>query len=119
MEIGRPRYPRVRIPTDFPSASNFSAIHRTMGVLPVPPAVRFPTLITTASNLPDFSKPVRYAHERRWFAAPYRKETGHSVRSFGLTRRDLSRRFRSAEQCGRVNAVRGRDCVRRGEWPIV
>ena len=38
------------LPFVFPSPASRSAIHSTMGVLPVPPTVRFPTLITVPGN---------------------------------------------------------------------
>src|SRR3954453_11226925 len=56
-------YPRLRIPTFIPRALKRCASHNTVGVLPVPPTVMLPTLITGRSNERDGSQPIEY----RWF----------------------------------------------------
>jgi hypothetical protein len=39
-------YPRISTPGRRPASMSFSHNHRTTGVFPVPPAVKFPTLTT-------------------------------------------------------------------------
>ena len=48
----------------------------TVGVFPVPPSVRFPTLTTGASIRLDASHPRSYARFRSDMAPPYSHETG-------------------------------------------
>jgi hypothetical protein len=72
--------------TRFPSARNFSASQITMGVLPVPPTVRLPTLITIPFNRFCFSQPLAYSHARTRTTTPYNSESGHnSIRNSGGT----------------------------------
>src|SRR5258708_30928618 len=72
--------------TRFPSARNFSASQITTGVLPVPPTVRFPTLMTGAFRRFCLSHLFAYSQILARTPAPYTTESGHnSLRKRGDT----------------------------------
>src|SRR6266704_2398130 len=72
--------------TRFPSARNFSASQITTGVLPVPPTVRFPTLMTGAFRRFCLSHLFAYSQILSLSNAPETTESGHnSLRRRGDT----------------------------------
>jgi len=66
----RALYPRMRMAGRKPARLSRSAIQATMGVLPVPPAVRLPTEITGTGALCALPRPTRYMTRRRRTAHP-------------------------------------------------
>ena len=51
-------YPLVKIPTLYPRDLKYLAKNITAGVFPVPPAIKFPTLITLHGRLYDLNIPI-------------------------------------------------------------
>src|SRR6516165_5587729 len=66
------------MPTRLPSARNRSASQMTMGVLPVPPTVRLPTLMTGVFSRRCFRTPRAYIHTRSRTTTPYTTDKGHN-----------------------------------------
>src|SRR5206468_7764260 len=62
--------------TRFPCTRNLSASQITMGVLPVPPTLKLPILMTAAFSRFCLSQPFRYIRTRASTPAPYSKESG-------------------------------------------
>ena len=61
---GRRPYPRLTIVTRRPSSPSQRATISTVGVLPVPPSVRFPTETTGHGRRPLAMSPRAYAASR-------------------------------------------------------
>jgi len=94
-----PRYPRLKMATRFPSASNLSASQITIGVFPVPPTVMLPTLITGRFRRFCLSRPRWYSQARSIAAEPYSSENGQTRAASGrgmfiAARRPEALRFR-------------------------
>src|SRR5258707_882811 len=62
-----------------PSAINLSANQSTIGVFPVPPTVRLPTLITVPFSRRRASSPCPYKLTRRRAASSYPTLRGHNA----------------------------------------
>src|SRR5687767_3546204 len=71
---------------DQPLLRRNSAIHRTSGVLPVPPTVRLPTTITGMPGCALLSKRSAYSARRTPTAMPKTRLTGHSSQAMAPRR---------------------------------
>src|ERR1700758_3368439 len=78
------------MPTFLPSAASRSAIQITIGVFPVPPVVRLPTLTTLPRRCCCLKTPARSARERSRETAPYGTVSGQRSESFRVMRIERS-----------------------------
>src|ERR1044071_4263088 len=80
-------YPRLNIPLRIPLSLSACASHKQLGVLPVPPTVRLPTLSTGFGNRTDLAQPSANMPLRNCAPIAYKNDNGRnsSQRHFPTT----------------------------------